>query len=593
MHTDTINLDLSECYYLSVMKVLKIEQEAYIMAIYCKSRATIVAEIPIKKIEYYLMRVIYDYAGIDVISTRELESKLIDLGIKVSFFTVKNTVAFCRANFVKLISLCNDSEQVVINSSDLIKNKFGKGFYFGYNKYSMPLKKISFECSRKKNTLEQVKTIFVFKWKSMLLSLFAALTLSLFSIIVFSYYQALNLSLKTSNYAREVGQFLSNIEGVDCSTIARPLEIPTIGNLAYGIYLQEGKKCYFHNGFGSYYNVSSVGVKDLKKNKLYTYAYWQLENGTYYHFTNIKKLESRYNSWTSGTIFGGVSVEVNGKVLLSQGVNNGLSYKFDDLPANVNVEYYFDYQSVAIWFFMLFSLYFTLCLNKFFLFVKALSVLKNMRYKVEPIVNIDEGGSVSGFYYGEVLSKNEHLGILKSLPILRRGNYLGMYTIEMIEDIDCYIQKSERDVKYGLNLCPSVIKYDWCQLYKTISNLKNKDKLIIEITEDSSIEYGEELVDKINTLSSLGITVGFDDFGEGNNNINMLDVLDVKFIKFSREYIFNKDGALKENSICFMKLVRELYAVKIICEGVETKEQSNQLSKHGLNVQQGYLFSSV
>ena len=116
--------------------------------------------------------------------------------------------------------------------------------------------------------------------------------------------------------------------------------------------------------------------------------------------------------------------------------------------------------------------------------------------------------------------------------------------------------------------------------------------LEIEITESAYAEQYDIFTGVIENLRSAGFLVFMDDFGSGYSSLNMLndvkvDVLkiDMKFLKMYEQSPGRGTGILE--SIINMARFMEL---RMIAEGVETREQAELLLDMGCIYGQGYYF---
>ena len=117
------------------------------------------------------------------------------------------------------------------------------------------------------------------------------------------------------------------------------------------------------------------------------------------------------------------------------------------------------------------------------------------------------------------------------------------------------------------------------------------DRLHLEITESAYTENPGQIIETVSHLRSLGFIIEMDDFGTGYSSLNMLNrmpidilKLDIKFIQSETEK-FTKHGILR----FIMDLARWM-GLSVVAEGVETKEQLNQLLEIGCDYVQGYYF---
>jgi EAL domain-containing protein (putative c-di-GMP-specific phosphodiesterase class I) len=116
-------------------------------------------------------------------------------------------------------------------------------------------------------------------------------------------------------------------------------------------------------------------------------------------------------------------------------------------------------------------------------------------------------------------------------------------------------------------------------------------KLKLELTESIMVEKTDEVTDKINQLSKLGIGVSLDDFGTGFSSLSYLNNMKIDQLKIDKAFVDpiknGADGAIARN---ILALGRDL-KLKVVAEGIETLEQKTFLLKNGCKAFQGYFFS--
>lgn len=113
-----------------------------------------------------------------------------------------------------------------------------------------------------------------------------------------------------------------------------------------------------------------------------------------------------------------------------------------------------------------------------------------------------------------------------------------------------------------------------------------------ELTESIYLDNTEQALELIKGLHKLGIKVSMDDFGSGYSSLNLLSKLPIDIIKLDR--VFLKEGEMQESDriiiSCVVDMAKKL-KITSLCEGVETREQSNYLKEVGCQMQQGFYFS--
>ena len=114
----------------------------------------------------------------------------------------------------------------------------------------------------------------------------------------------------------------------------------------------------------------------------------------------------------------------------------------------------------------------------------------------------------------------------------------------------------------------------------------------LEITETGSLAEKNILLKNMQELMIYGVTFSLDDFGTGNSNLNYIMDMPVKIIKFDRELInayFVNDKA-RHIMASTIRMLKEM-GFEIVAEGVETKEQSEEICKLGVSYIQGFYYS--
>ena len=113
----------------------------------------------------------------------------------------------------------------------------------------------------------------------------------------------------------------------------------------------------------------------------------------------------------------------------------------------------------------------------------------------------------------------------------------------------------------------------------------------LEITESSTLNQRNILLENMNRLMSMGCGFSLDDFGTGYSSLNYIKSMDLDIIKVDRT--FTKDIAEDEYAQAFVKLIAELsktLEVQVCVEGVEYQEQLGKLKELNINMIQGFYY---
>lgn len=115
--------------------------------------------------------------------------------------------------------------------------------------------------------------------------------------------------------------------------------------------------------------------------------------------------------------------------------------------------------------------------------------------------------------------------------------------------------------------------------------------LELEITESVMVEQHERALETLREIKAMGVQVSIDDFGTGYSSLARLQKLPIDAVKIDRSFIgdvtANSDDAAITTAIIAMAHSLRL---RVIAEGVETREQAQFLRERGCDEMQGFYF---
>ncbi len=120
----------------------------------------------------------------------------------------------------------------------------------------------------------------------------------------------------------------------------------------------------------------------------------------------------------------------------------------------------------------------------------------------------------------------------------------------------------------------------------------NGADLELEITENAFMRNQDEVVEILQEIKRLGVSVALDDFGTGYSSLSYLKRFPVNAVKIDRSFvrdiaIDSDDAAITDAIISMAKALR----LRVVAEGVETDKQRAFLQKRGCDELQGYIVS--
>jgi EAL domain-containing protein (putative c-di-GMP-specific phosphodiesterase class I) len=117
-------------------------------------------------------------------------------------------------------------------------------------------------------------------------------------------------------------------------------------------------------------------------------------------------------------------------------------------------------------------------------------------------------------------------------------------------------------------------------------------RLKLEITEYTLLEYGDATLRTLDALRELGIQLCIDDFGTGYSSLSYLQRFPVDVLKIDRSFInqLGEDQRRSEIVHTILGLARTL-GLQVVAEGTETIQQVSELQRQHCDFGQGWLFS--
>ncbi|MFT5085454.1 MAG: diguanylate cyclase (GGDEF)-like protein/PAS domain S-box-containing protein [Lentisphaeria bacterium] len=155
----------------------------------------------------------------------------------------------------------------------------------------------------------------------------------------------------------------------------------------------------------------------------------------------------------------------------------------------------------------------------------------------------------------------------------------------------------DANFQVGINMSPLQFKADqevFCGgwLSPKYANEAKYRNIIIEITEGMLLHAEPEVLEKLYRLRDIGVEVAIDDFGTGYSSLSYLKKFDIDYLKIDQSFTKNIETAPNDLALCeAIIIMAHTLGLKVIAEGVETKQQENILSSAKCDFAQGYLYS--
>jgi diguanylate cyclase (GGDEF)-like protein len=178
--------------------------------------------------------------------------------------------------------------------------------------------------------------------------------------------------------------------------------------------------------------------------------------------------------------------------------------------------------------------------------------------------------------------------------IIRLGEWILRKSFEFIRNLN---SKNAKNYSVSINISVAqIMQENFISLVETFMReyMISPEFVEFEITESVLIESYELVKIKIEHLRMMGIGIALDDFGKGYSSLGYLKTLPITTLKIDKIFIDDildpgRNGNLAEDII----RIGHRMNLKIIAEGIETKEQFEMLKKYGCDIIQGYYISKA
>ena len=177
-----------------------------------------------------------------------------------------------------------------------------------------------------------------------------------------------------------------------------------------------------------------------------------------------------------------------------------------------------------------------------------------------------------------------------------------------IRDVDFFVMESvckmlRRRIDAGGNVVP--VSCNFSRMHFTEDGFPEKfvsiiDKyripkelIEVEITETLVVEdvQQQKVKETVDILREKGVHLSIDDFGSGYSSLGVFEQIPASVIKLDRSFLLNNENRTRQVQIMknIVNLAKDLNA-QVVCEGVETENDTELMMEIGAYVAQGYRY---
>lgn len=173
---------------------------------------------------------------------------------------------------------------------------------------------------------------------------------------------------------------------------------------------------------------------------------------------------------------------------------------------------------------------------------------------------------------------------------------LGEWVLRTVcSQMRCWLDAGLEPLRIAVNLSACQFRQTtlWKMVKRTLQESGLAPKMLeIELTESVIMDNIQTSSTVLRDLKKMGVHISMDDFGTGYSSLSLLKRLPLDTLKIDQSFVRDittdaEDAAIVDAVISLAHSLR----LRVIAEGVETREQLDFLREHGCDEAQGYLYS--
>lgn len=179
------------------------------------------------------------------------------------------------------------------------------------------------------------------------------------------------------------------------------------------------------------------------------------------------------------------------------------------------------------------------------------------------------------------------------LPIAKKAKLFPIIMKVMLTQVISFIKEKKVKVAVNLSFDDLINKETYNFIYNTLEQNPEEAKLIeFEILESEEIQDYNIVKEFILKIRVFGCKIGIDDFGAGYSNFNMLEALNIDYVKIDGSLIKEIDN-LPKHALIVETIARfcKKLNIKTVAEFVCSEEIYDTAKNLGIDYMQGYYFS--
>ncbi|WP_404445045.1 EAL domain-containing protein [Sutcliffiella horikoshii] len=228
--------------------------------------------------------------------------------------------------------------------------------------------------------------------------------------------------------------------------------------------------------------------------------------------------------------------------------------------------------------------------------INQLIAFKDITLLAQPIMDVSKGGIKAW----ELLTRGPKGSLMENplqlFSIAKQTNRLFMLELLILEKAFQLIYQCKMKEAIFINFTPTTLN-EIELIDKVLFLLKKYPEIIpqniaIEVTEQDSTDGLKNFERNIVALRELGFQIAVDDTGAGYASFHTINRIMPDIIKIDRSVIQDIDKSMvKERMLQGLLLIANETGSLVVAEGIERPEEVQILSKHKVDMAQGYFYA--
>ena len=190
--------------------------------------------------------------------------------------------------------------------------------------------------------------------------------------------------------------------------------------------------------------------------------------------------------------------------------------------------------------------------------------------------------------YG-LITPFEYIDYLESTNLVNELTYWGL---ELNARRFLELQKDGFDILMGLNISPTNLQQQdfSANVEKILAKCGiSRNHIVFEITERGLLTIYDDVIQNLKRLHELGLLLSIDDFGTGNTSIDSFSKFHIDSIKIDRTFVNDiAENQTNRNIVKSLVMLARSLNMRIVAEGIESKESGDDMIALGVDFLQGY-----